>query len=160
VWTYSGLTITSPPGTKILPLMPKQLFIHNLYYIRLASPPHHCTLNNNKVYPFEFVNHRVRVVVAHFVTIRLALNSTFRLNCQQKFNFWAAGRWKFTSSSSLLKVRYVPSLSCHYFSSTLGYVRQVLLSTKKNKLTSSRSSSTAGHGVWDVVQSQVDHWST
>jgi hypothetical protein len=40
------------------------------------------------------------------------------------------------------------SLSHHYSNSTLGYVRQVLLSTKKNKLTSSRSSSTADHGVW------------
>jgi hypothetical protein len=27
------------------------------------------------------------VVVAHFVT-----SSSFRLNCQQKFNFWAASR--------------------------------------------------------------------
>jgi hypothetical protein len=52
---------------------------------------------------------RVRVVGAHFVTIRLALNSTFRLNCQQKFNFWAAGRRKFPSLSTLLDVRYVLS---------------------------------------------------
>jgi hypothetical protein len=52
---------------------------------------------------------RVCVVGAHFVTIRLALNSTFRLNCQQKFNFWAAGRRKFLSSSTLLNVRYVLS---------------------------------------------------
>ena len=35
---------------------------------------------------------RVRVVVAHFVTIRLALNSNFRLNCQHKFKSGAAGR--------------------------------------------------------------------
>jgi hypothetical protein len=46
---------------------------------------------------------------AHFVTIRLALNGTFWLNYQQKFNFWAAGRRKFLSSSTLLDVRYVPS---------------------------------------------------
>jgi hypothetical protein len=54
-------------------------------------------------------NDRVRVVGAHFVTIRLALNSTFRLNRQQKFKFWAAGRRKFPSSSTLLDGRYVPS---------------------------------------------------
>jgi hypothetical protein len=52
---------------------------------------------------------RVRVVGSHFVTNRMALNSTFRLNCQQKFKFWAAGRRKFPSSSTLLGVRYVPS---------------------------------------------------
>jgi hypothetical protein len=50
------------------------------------------------------------VVVAHSVTIRLALNGTFRLNCQHNFNFWAAGGQKFTSLSTLLGVRYVPSL--------------------------------------------------
>jgi hypothetical protein len=33
----------------------------------------------------------------------------FRLNCQQKFNLWAAGRRIFPSSSTLLNVRYVPS---------------------------------------------------
>jgi hypothetical protein len=52
---------------------------------------------------------RVHVVGAHFVTIRLALNRTFWLNCQQQFNFWAVGRRKFPSSSTLLDVRYVPS---------------------------------------------------
>jgi hypothetical protein len=56
-----------------------------------------------------WIGDRVCVVGAHFVTIRLALNSTFRLNCQQKFNFWAAGQRKFLSSSTLLDVRYVPS---------------------------------------------------
>ena len=35
---------------------------------------------------------RVRVVVAHFVTSRLALNSHFRLNCQHKNYFRAVGR--------------------------------------------------------------------
>jgi hypothetical protein len=48
-------------------------------------------------------------VGAHFVTIRLVLNSTFRLKCEQKFNFWAAGQRKFASSSTLLDVGYVPS---------------------------------------------------
>jgi hypothetical protein len=57
----------------------------------------------------EGVRDRVRVVGAHFVTICLALNSTFRLNCKQKFNFWAAGGRKFPSSSTFLDVRYVPS---------------------------------------------------
>jgi hypothetical protein len=52
---------------------------------------------------------RVRVVGAHFVTIHLAFNNTFRLNCQQKFNFWAARRWELQSSSTLLGVRYVAS---------------------------------------------------
>jgi hypothetical protein len=52
---------------------------------------------------------RVRVVGGHFVTNRMALNSTFRLNCQHKFNFWVAGRRKFPSSSTLLVMRYVPS---------------------------------------------------
>jgi hypothetical protein len=52
---------------------------------------------------------RVRVVGAHFVTICLVLNNTFLLNCQHKFNFWSAGRRKFTSSSTFLDVRYVPS---------------------------------------------------
>jgi hypothetical protein len=52
---------------------------------------------------------RVRMVGAHFVTIRLALNSTFRPNCQQKFNFWAASQRKLPSSSTLLALRYVPS---------------------------------------------------
>jgi hypothetical protein len=42
------------------------------------------------------------------------------------------------------------SLSRHYCSSTLRYVRQVLLPTKKNKLTSSRLSMTADHGVWPL----------
>jgi hypothetical protein len=46
---------------------------------------------------------------AHFATIRLALISTFRLNCQHNFNFGAAGRQQFTSTSTLLDVRYVPS---------------------------------------------------
>jgi hypothetical protein len=42
------------------------------------------------------------------------------------------------------------SLSRHYCSSTLRYVRQVLLPTKKNKLTSSQSTSTADHGIWPL----------
>jgi hypothetical protein len=59
-----------------------------------------------------FTQDRVRVLVAHFGTIHLALNSTFQLNCQQKLNFWAAGRQKFTSLSTLLYKRKVPSLYC------------------------------------------------
>jgi hypothetical protein len=43
------------------------------------------------------------------------------------------------------------SLSCHYCSSTLRYVRQVLLSTKKNKLTSSRSLPTADCRPWRLA---------
>jgi hypothetical protein len=59
---------------------------------------------------------RVRVVVAHFVTIGLAFNSTFRLSCQHKFKFWAVGPRKGTSSSTLIYVRYVPS---HYRATTV-----------------------------------------
>jgi hypothetical protein len=66
------------------------------------------------------------VLGAHFVTIHLALNSTFRLNCQQKFNFWAASRRKFMSSSTLLDVKYVPS---HYRATT---VTQLWATKKKN----------------------------
>jgi hypothetical protein len=73
--------------------------------VALIESVNHIMLANNYSMP-----DRVRVVVAHFVSIRLALNSTFRLNCQQKFNVWAAGRWKYTSSSTLLYLRYVPSL--------------------------------------------------
>jgi hypothetical protein len=90
---------------------------------------------------------RVRVVGAHFVIIRLALNSTFGLNCQQKFNFWAASRRKFPSSSTLLNERYVPSplLELNFRlgeASTDAY--------EEKKLTSSRSSLTADHGVWPL----------
>jgi hypothetical protein len=42
------------------------------------------------------------------------------------------------------------SLSRHYCSSTLHYVRQVLLPRKKNKLTSSQLPSTADHDVWPL----------
>jgi hypothetical protein len=75
------------------------------------------TKNDNQLHPKwaepeQAEPDRVRVVGAHFVTICLALNSTFRLNCQQKFDFCAAGRRKFPSSSTLLDVRYVPSPYC------------------------------------------------
>jgi hypothetical protein len=38
--------------------------------------------------PFWNPGHRVRVVVAQFVTSRLPLGSNFIVNCQQKFYFW------------------------------------------------------------------------
>jgi hypothetical protein len=76
---------------------------------------------------------RVRVVVAHFVTNRLALPSNCVLNCQHKFIFCAARRRKFTylpSWSTLLYygrgMRYVPFLYCYYCTSTLLYVRYEL----------------------------------
>jgi hypothetical protein len=86
------------------------------------------------------VGDRVRVVGAHFVTIPLALNSTVRLNCQQKFNFWAA----------LLNVRYVPS---PYGATTVTQLWATEASPdayKEEKLTSSLSLSTADHGVWPL----------
>jgi hypothetical protein len=67
----------------------------------------HRNLHTN-ISPIEWWKHTQKYVRqgpcggAHFVTICLALNSTFRLNCQQEFNFWAAGRRKFLSSSALL----------------------------------------------------------
>jgi hypothetical protein len=42
------------------------------------------------------------------------------------------------------------SLSRHYCNSSLGYLRQVLMPYEEEKLTSSRSSSTADHGVWPL----------
>jgi hypothetical protein len=51
---------------------------------------------------------------------------------------------------ALHEVCTTASLLRHYCSSTLRYVRQVLLPTKKIKFTSSWSLSTAGHGVWPL----------
>jgi hypothetical protein len=52
---------------------------------------------------------RVSVVGAHFVTIRLALNSTFDYIANRNSIFWQLAGRKFPSSSTLLDVRYVPS---------------------------------------------------
>jgi hypothetical protein len=57
--SFSSLTINFHPSLvqNLLPLTPQQLFIHYLYYIWLASTPHHRILNGNKADPYKFVNH-------------------------------------------------------------------------------------------------------
>jgi hypothetical protein len=86
-------------------------------------------------------------------------NSTIQLNYQQKFNFWAAGRRKFPSSSTLLNVRYVqsPYRATSYCNSTLGYGRQVLLPTKKKNSPSAdrRQLPTMAFGRW-ISTTKID----
>jgi hypothetical protein len=90
-------TITPPSHQHHTTITPPSHHHHTI------TPSHHHTITIT-------IQDRVRVVVAHFVTIHLALNSTFQLNCQHTFNFLAAGWRKFTSLSTLLYVRYVLEL--------------------------------------------------
>jgi hypothetical protein len=78
------------------------------------------------------------------------LQQYFSTKLPTEIHFWAAGRQKFLSSSTLLVVRYVPS---PYRATAVTQLWATEASTdayEEEKLTSSRSSSTADHGVWPL----------